>query len=107
MGSRKMQIIFQGQQSGQEAAESLLSIISLFCERYGINSFQNMKLNFELIDKQGDEVELIDPETSQVFARFEVTRAKNHARLVEMKSIEQPKVIKGHLQLVVDNTEKS
>lgn len=102
-----MQIIFQGQQSSQEAAESLLSIIGLFRERYGIESFQDVQLNFRLVDAQGDEVELIDPLTSEVFAIFEVTCAKNHSRIVEMKSTNQPKTSKGHLQLVVDNTLKS
>jgi hypothetical protein len=102
-----MQIIFQGQQSGQEAVESLLSVISLFCERYGIDSFQDMELNFGIVDAQGDEVELIDPMTSEVFAIFEVSCAKNHTRLIEMKSTQKPKVTRGHLQLVVDNTKKS
>jgi hypothetical protein len=106
MGVGKMQIIFQGQQSGQEAVESFLSVISLFCERYGIKSFQDMKLKFEPVDAQGDEVELIDPMTSEVFSIFEVTCSKNHTRVIEMKSTQGSKITKGHLQLVVDNTNK-
>lgn len=90
-----MDIIFQGNHNSEEAAESLLSVLRLFKERYNIGQFREMHLTVTLVDEQGDDVELIDSETSQAYRTFEVYR-KGH-ELSGRKG--QPK-----LQLVVDNT---
>lgn len=89
-----MEIIFQGKHSMEDTAESLVSVLNLFKQRYGIENFRQLHLNVTLVDAQGDDVELIDSETSEVFKVFEVCRDSD---LVEKRPA--PK-----LQLVVDNT---
>lgn len=90
-----MEIIFRGLHSGEEAAESLLSMLRLFKERYKVSQFREMHLTVTLVDKQGDDVELIDSETLEAYRRFEVYR---HAYELNGRK-GQPR-----LQLVVDNT---
>lgn len=90
-----MDIIFQGTHNSEEAAESLLSVLRLFKERYHIGQFREMHLTVTLVDDQGDDVELIDSETSQAYRIFEVYR-----KGYELSGRRgQPM-----LQLVVDNT---
>ncbi len=90
-----MDIIFQGNHDSEEAAESLLSVLRLFKERYKICHFREMHLSVTLVNEQGDDVELIDSETSQAYRTFEVYR-----RGQELQGRQgQPM-----LRLVVDNT---
>ena len=92
-----MDIIFQGEHNSEEAAESLLSVLRLFKERYNISQFREMHLRVTLVDEQGDDVELVDSETSQVYRTFEVYR-----KGYELKGRKgMPK-----LQLIVDNTNR-
>ena len=90
-----MEIIFQGRHDSDEATESLLSVIRLFKERYHIGQFREMHLSVTLVDEQGEDVELIDSETSEAFRVFEVCRQAETLRQAS-----------GHpkLQLVIDNT---
>jgi hypothetical protein len=94
-----MEIIFQGQHDSEEAAEGLLGVLKLFKERYQIGQFREMHLLVTLVDEQGDDIELVDSETTQPYRVFEVYR----------KGYE----LAGHrggetkLQLVVDNTRKN
>ena len=90
-----MDIIFQGKHNSEEAAESLLTVLRLFKERYCIGQFREMHLTVTLVDDQGDDVELVDSETSQAYRTFEVYR-KGHEFAGRRG---QPM-----LQLVVDNT---
>ena len=92
-----MQIIFQGMQTAEEAAESLLSIIKLFKERYGICNYREMDLNVTLLDQDGEDVELIDSATSEVLGVFEVYKSTDAVN--DAKKEEKPKI-----HLVVDNT---
>lgn len=92
-----MQVIFQGEQNSEEMVESLLSIVKLFRERYGINNFREMKLSMVLMDEQGDDVELVDSRTAEVFRVFEVY--KSGAAIKPVSSIKTP-----NLKLVIDNT---
>ena len=90
-----MDIIFQGNHDSEEAAESLLSVLKLFKDRYCIEHFREMHLTVTLVDKQGDDVELVDTDTSQPYRVFEVYR----------KGDDIPKMMKKPaLKLVVDNT---
>ncbi|KTD08685.1 hypothetical protein [Legionella jamestowniensis] len=90
-----MDIIFQGQHNSEEAAESLLTVLKLFKERYNIGQFREMHLTVTLVDENGDEVELVDSETSRTYRTFEVYRQG-----YELGGRQ------GHpfLQLIVDNT---
>lgn len=92
-----MQIMFHGNQSAEEAAESILSILKLFKERYGIGNYREMNLNLTLLDTEGQDVELVDATTSEVLGVFEVYKSGEYQ---EAKNDDaQP-----NLRLVVDNT---
>ncbi len=93
-----MDIIFQGNHSSEEAAESLLSVLRLFKERYHVSQFREMHLMVTLVDAQGDDVELVDSETAQAYRVFEVY--KNGSELAAKRRGQ------SIMQLVVDNTKK-
>ncbi|KTD15152.1 hypothetical protein Lgra_0441 [Legionella gratiana] len=92
-----MDIILQGEHSGEEAAQSLARVLELFRERYHIAGFREIHLTVTLLDEQGDDVELIDSESNQAYRIFEVYRQG-----YELGSNKGKKV--PVLQLVVDNT---
>ena len=90
-----MDIIFQGRHDSEEAAESLISVLRLFKDRYHIGQFREMHLSVTLVDAEGQDVELIDSETAEAYRVFEVCR-EGH---------EQAKAFgKPALKLVIDNT---
>lgn len=92
-----MEIIFQGRHDSDEAAESLLSVIRLFKDRYHIGQFREMHLSVTLVDEQGEDVELVDSETSEAYRTFEVYR----------QGYEQSRIAgRPGLKLVIDNTRK-
>jgi hypothetical protein len=90
-----MDIILQGQHSAEELAESLTRVLQLFKERYTIGDYREIHLTVTLVDAQGDDVELIDSESSQAYRVFEVYR--EGYELAAKKGFPV-------LQLVVDNT---
>jgi hypothetical protein len=90
-----MDIILQGEHSGDEAAQSLERVLQLFKERYHIAGFREIHLTVTLIDEQGDDVELVDSESNQAYRIFEVYRQG-----YELSGKRHTPV----LQLVVDNT---
>lgn len=90
-----MDIIFQGKHNSEEAAESLLSVLRLFKERYKINYFREMHLTVTLVDDHGDDVELVDSETEKSYRSFEVYRSGHELQGAKGQPM---------LQLVVDNT---
>ena len=92
-----MHIVFQGEQTTEEAAESLLSILKLFKDRYGISHFKEMRLNMTLQDDTGEDVELVDSTTSEVLGVFEVYQSGQEPP-------EAKPEITPHLRLVVDNS---
>lgn len=91
-----MDIIFQGMHNTEEAAENFLSVLRLFKERYHIEQFREIHLTVTLVDEQGEDVELVDTDTSQIYRVFEVYR-KGH-------ELSTGRVTRPALQLVVDNT---
>ncbi len=95
-----MEIIFDGQQNGDEATENLVSIIKLFKERYQIGQFREMHLSVTLVDDKGEDVELIDSQTNQPYRVLEVYRNQS-AYTVASHARQQG------LKLVVDNTHKN
>jgi len=92
-----MQVIFQGDQNSEEMVESLLSIVKLFRERYGIQNFREVQLSMVLMDEQQDDVELVDSRTAEVFRVFEVYKSGESIRPIS--SMTMPS-----LKLVIDNT---
>lgn len=94
-----MQVIFQGEQSSEEMVESLVSIVRLFRDRYGIDQFRDLKLSMTLMDDQGDDVELVDSRTSEVFRVFEVYPSGEAIKPVAFSTAPS-------LKLVVDNTRR-
>jgi hypothetical protein len=90
-----MDIILQGEHSGDEAAQSLARVLQLFKERYHIAQFREIHLTVTLMDEQGDDVELVDSESNQAYRVFEVYRQG-----YELNDKKESPVLK----LVVDNT---
>ena len=98
-----MRIMFHGSQSTEEAAESLLSILKLFKDRYGISQFREINLDVVLQDEEGEDVELIDASTSEILGIFEVFQ--NESQYKDMFPGEQPNRRRSpNLKLVVDNS---
>lgn len=90
-----MEIIFEGRHDSDEAAESLLSVLRLFKDRYHIGQFREMHLSVTLVDTEGQDVELIDSQTAEAYRVFEVCR--------ESHGLAQA-VGKPSLKLIIDNT---
>ncbi len=91
-----MDVIFEGKHSSAETAEHLMSVIRLFQERYNISHFREMHLSLTLVDTDGEDVELVDTETGQVYRTFEVYR--------KGEQLHAKKQFSQRLRLVIDNT---
>jgi len=96
-----MDVIFKGKHTVGEAAESILSILKMFKDKYGIVNFRNIKLQASLLDHEGKIIDLVDAETSETLTVFEVYKAEE-LPLEEKKHKHKHK--HKHLRLVVDNT---
>ena len=94
-----MRIVFKGEHTSEEAAESLLSILKLFRQNYGISNFREMDLEVTLLNSEGEDVELIDAVTSDVLGVFEVHQSTSEE--YELDRIADTPC----LRLVVDNTQ--
>lgn len=106
-----MEIIFQGQSDGDEAIESLQSVIRLFKERYNIGHFREMHLSVTLVDDSGEDVELVDSKTENVYRIFEVYRETPASIHHPIKATSprtlgtgQGNEVKPYLKLVIDNS---
>lgn len=93
-----MEIIFQGKHDSKEAEESLVSVLRLFKERYHIGQFREMHLSVTLVDEHGEDVELIDNKTEEVYRIFEVHR--------QGQELTKSASNRAGLKLVVDNTKQ-
>lgn len=87
-----MDIILQGQHNSGEILGSLEQVLRLLHSRYHIQGYREIHLTVTLVDKKGDEVELIDTKTHQPYRIFEVYREGWGRSGIPM------------LQLIVDNT---
>jgi hypothetical protein len=92
-----MDIIFDGKYDGAEAAENLKSIIRLFEERYHISRFREIHLSVTLMDEDGEDVELVDSDTSEVYRTLQVCRNSQAVNTSKRRH---------RLSLVVDNTRR-
>lgn len=90
-----MEILFQGSQTSEEAAENILSVLRLFKDRYHIENFRDMRLQVILMDKKGNDMELVDSQSSEVYRTFKV-----YPKGYELKEQAKHPI----LHLVVDNT---
>lgn len=96
-----MDIIFKGRHTGEELIQSVQGIVHLFKDRYKVPEFREIHLVVTLVDKLGQDVELVDNQSSNVYRTFEVYR--ENAELRGQKSLkEKPKI-----RLIVDNTRKN
>lgn len=93
-----MDIIFEGGHNSAEAAEQLMSVIRLFKERYKVGHFREMHLSVTLVDDEGEDVELVDSESGEIYRTFEVYRNGDELRASRKRQSHYP------LKLVVDNT---
>jgi len=96
LGDFHMDVYFRDKQDTDDVADSIMSILKMFQNRYGIEQFREIQLSMTLVDSQGDDVELIDSVTNEVFKVFEVVKAGEEPKLCRSQ--------KPQLKLVVDNT---
>jgi hypothetical protein len=92
-----MEIIFQGKHTVEEAAETLLSVLRLFRDRYSITQFREMHLKITLVNAKGEDVELIDNDSDEVYRTFQIYRQGHE--------LSTGRPVAPAIQLVVDNTQ--
>ncbi len=92
-----MNIIFRGKQSTGELADSVLSVLKLLRDRYGIGNFKDMDLQLTLLDRNQKEIDLIDATTCEPIKVFEVYKTSREREIGQEDS---------YLSLVVDNTKE-
>lgn len=92
-----MEIILQGRLNSEDTAKSLISVLRLFNERYHISSFREVHLHVTLVDEQGDDVDLVNNDTNEVYRIFEV-RQQQEEPLTSKHQRE------SSIHLVIDNT---
>ncbi len=92
-----MDIVLKGSHSGEELIQSLQSVVRLFNERYHVPAFNDVHLVVSLLDESGQEVELVDSQTSAIYRIFEVQRENQGLRGANEKK-------RPALTLVVDHT---
>lgn len=90
-----MDIIFHGMHDGEEAVQSMASVLKLLQDQYKIHYFHEIHLSVTLVDAQGEDVELIDSHTGEVYRKFEICKEQ---------LILTPTQKSKPLHLVVDNT---
>ena len=93
-----MEIILQGNLDNEATVKSLSSVLQLFKDRYHILSFREVHLHVTLVDERGDDVELIDSQTNEVYRVFEVRQQSQ-----ELSTNTKPHAASS-IHLVVDNT---
>ena len=93
-----MEIILQGQHNGVDAVATLQSVMQLLKERYHIQWFREIHMSVTLVDHLGQDVELVDHDTNQVYGVIEI--CPEHSSVAR-------RVGPPGLKLVVDNTVKS
>lgn len=91
-----MDIILQGQHTTDETADNLISALRLFKEHYHIEQFREIHLTLTLVDERGDDVELVDSDTAQVYRVVEICRSGYQLRAGRR--------VRPILELVIDNT---
>ena len=67
-----MHIIFKGQQNIKETADLMKNMLYLLNEQYGVEGFNDAAMDLTLLNEQGEEVELLDTETSEVLTVLEI-----------------------------------
>lgn len=91
-----MEIILQGKLNGEDTANSLISVLRLFKERYHIAKFREVHLHVTLVDEHGDDVDLVNNDTNEVYRIFEV---RQQAEPLTSKHQRE-----SSIHLVIDNT---
>ena len=91
-----MDIIFHGKHGPEETADSLMSVLQLFRERYHIEQFREIHLTLTLVDQSGEDVELVDNQTDEVYRYFEIVE--------EHQALSTERSTRPMLRLVIDNT---
>ena len=91
-----MDIILHGSLNNEDTAQSLASVLRLLHDRYHINSFREIHLEVTLVDDEGNDVELINNETNEVYRIFEVRQ--------QSQELSSERQASSAIHLVVDNT---
>jgi hypothetical protein len=94
-----MEIIYQGKHNTHETLSGLAEVLALLNKRYNISDFREIHLSVTLVNAAGEDVELVDNQTNQVFRYFEL---QDSLKECQAKVSEN----KPGLRLVVDNTKQ-
>ena len=96
-----MEVRFDGRHNAEETLLSLIGVLNMFRERYGIEHFSNIQLRVNLQNIDGEEMELVDPVTHEVLDVFEVFTG-------HPEDIDEDEDVntEAGVHLVVDNTPK-
>lgn len=91
-----MDILIQGTHNTQALVDTLDDVLRMLKSRYHISGFNDIQIHVTLLDSHGDEVELVDTNTHQVYRIFEVSS--------QGPVLSTGRRIYPELRLVVDNT---
>ena len=91
-----MEIILYGEHSSEDITDNITDVLKWFKSRYNISRFSEIQLKLSLLDDQGNEVELMDNQTSKVYRVIEIYQQE--------KALATTRRFKPFLQVVVDNT---
>ena len=92
-----MDIIFQGTHNASETSQTLSEVIKLLNTKYNITNFREINLSVTLVNGHGEDVELIDNITNQVYRYFEIRESRS-----DLKT--KIKNNKSQIKLIIDNT---
>lgn len=91
-----MNIIMHGHHDSETTAANLSEVLRLLKEQYNIDHFREIHLVLTLVNAEGDDVELVDTDTSNVYRILEVYSSGN-----ELSTGQHSRPL---LRLVIDNT---
>ena len=67
-----MKIRFKSAHDAEAIVESLAAILDMLKEQYGVSDYGDIKVNLTLMNHAGEEIELIDEHSGEVFDLLEV-----------------------------------
>lgn len=93
-----MHIQIDGTHNKDELIEQFSTILQLFLQRYHVQQFREVHLDFTLIDREGEDVELVDNATDQPYRTM---------RICEQNPIKDAPSCHPPLQLIINNAKGS
>ncbi|HCA89922.1 MAG: hypothetical protein CMF38_05695 [Legionellaceae bacterium] len=91
-----MHILLQGHQTQAQIIQQITDLLHFLTNKYAIALFEDIDLSLNLLDAQGNGLELIDDKTGETYRYIEI---KQNACFIG-----KPVLSRSRLSLVVDNT---